>query len=697
MVSPGMMISERYEIIDKVGSGGMADVYKAKCHRLNRFVAIKILKQEYSSDAKFVTKFRGEAQSVAGLSHPNIVNVYDVGDDDGLHYIVMELVEGITLKKFIEKKGKLDVKEATGIGIQIAQGMEAAHASHIIHRDIKPQNIIISKEGKVKVTDFGIAKAATSNTITSNAMGSVHYISPEQARGGYSDEKSDIYSLGVTLYEMLSGRVPFEGESTVTVALAHIQEEAVTLDIAEPGIPHSLSKIVQKCMQKKPDMRYMSAAALISDLKRSLAEPDGNYVMLMENSADSSPTIMISDSELGDIKEATKVMPEISRREEILDEDAIDPKLEKILKICSAVVAVIIIVVILLIIGKVSGWWGKPSGKPETTQAPQVTDSPHPDEDNTATDLVEVPDLKNHTLEEAERMLEDVRLKYDPQPVESEAEANMVTGQKPEYGEEVEEYTTVIIYYSQGEADIIIPELENYSVDSAMTTLEDYGLAVSGTAEVYSDTIESGKVCGTEPVAGSAVKKGDAVKVLVSKGPESKMTKVPNIVGKSVSVALDRLAEKGLKGNTDNVSYYYSNKYPKDTVMSQSVARDTEVKVGTVIDYAVSLGPKITATQKPEEEEPTPEPTEEVTYTYKGSVTISGNPFDFADDKGTITLVLTQDGVKKTVWEDELGYDDFPRKFEITGWSENNGTVTLFLDGAATGNSYNVEFKKVRD
>ena len=192
MINPGMMISDRYEIIDRVGSGGMADVYKAKCHRLNRYVAIKVLKQEYSSDAKFVAKFRAEAQSVAGLSHPNIVNVYDVGEDNGLHYIVMELVEGITLKKFIEKKGKLDVKEAVGIGIQIAQGMEAAHNNHIIHRDIKPQNIIISKEGKVKVTDFGIAKAATSNTITSNAMGSVHYISPEQARGGYSDEKSDI-------------------------------------------------------------------------------------------------------------------------------------------------------------------------------------------------------------------------------------------------------------------------------------------------------------------------------------------------------------------------------------------------------------------------------------------------------------------------------------------------------------------------
>ncbi len=353
MISPGMMISERYEIIDKVGSGGMADVYKAKCHRLNRYVAIKILKQEYSNDAKFVTKFRGEAQSVAGLSHPNIVNVYDVGDDNGLYYIVMELVEGITLKKFIEKKGKLDVKEAVGIGIQIAQGMEAAHDNHIIHRDIKPQNIIISKEGKVKVTDFGIAKAATSNTITSNAMGSVHYISPEQARGGYSDEKSDIYSLGVTMYEMLSGKVPFEGESTVTVALAHIQEDAPLLDTMGQDIPRSLSKIVQKCMQKKPDMRYMSAAALISDLKRALAEPDGSYVIYMADNVDSSPTIMISDAELGDIKkEAGRVVPETVREEEKLDEDAIDPKLERILKVCSVAVAIIIIVVILLIVGK---------------------------------------------------------------------------------------------------------------------------------------------------------------------------------------------------------------------------------------------------------------------------------------------------------------------------------------------------------
>ena len=210
MIKIGMCISGRYEIIEKVGAGGMADVYKARDNRLNRYVAIKVLKQEYSADTKFVTKFRAEAQSVAGLAHPNIVAVYDVGEENGLHYIVMELVEGITLKKYIEHKGKLDIKESLGISIQIAQGLCAAHANHIIHRDIKPQNIIISREGKVKVMDFGIAKAASSNTITSNAMGSVHYISPEQARGGFSDERSDIYSLGITMYEMLSGKVPLQ-------------------------------------------------------------------------------------------------------------------------------------------------------------------------------------------------------------------------------------------------------------------------------------------------------------------------------------------------------------------------------------------------------------------------------------------------------------------------------------------------------
>ncbi|HBA97549.1 MAG TPA: Stk1 family PASTA domain-containing Ser/Thr kinase [Lachnospiraceae bacterium] len=698
MISLGMKISERYEIIDKVGSGGMADVYKAKDHRLNRFVAIKILKQEYSNDAKYVTKFRVEAQSVAGLSHPNIVNVYDVGDDDGLSYIVMELVEGITLKKFIEKKGRLDIKEAVGIGIQIAQGIEVAHENHIIHRDIKPQNIIISKEGKVKVTDFGIAKAATSNTITSNAMGSVHYISPEQARGGYSDEKSDIYSLGVTMYEMLSGRVPFEGESTVTVALAHIQDEAATLNETEPDIPHSLSRIVQKCMQKKPDMRYMSVAALIADLKRSLAEPDGSYVMFMEDNSD-SPTIMLSDSELGNIKEATKVMPEVTREEEIPDEDTIDPKLEKILKICSVVVAIIIIIVVFLIIGKVSGWWGKKPVQTKATSAPEATSSAVPSAEP-ASNLIEVPEIVGYSLADAEDMLEKADLKYRLEPVESNEKANQVTDQKPEAREQVEKYTIVTVYYSQGKENYItIPNFVNSSVDRVMTALINLDLTVAGQDEMYSESVDAGLVCGTYPVVGSAVKKGTAVTIHVSKGPERKTTKVPYIVGKEVSVALARLEERGLKGNTEDVTYIYSDRYPEGIVVTQSIARGTEVEAGTVIDYAVSLGPKDTVSE-PEPEpttntEPEPEPTEDVSYSYVGSVTIAGNPFDFPEDTGRIKLVLRQDGREKTVWNGTLSYDDFPMKFEFEGWSENDGTITLYKDDEATGNSYSVEFEKV--
>jgi len=302
MIKPGMFIGDRYEIIDKVGSGGMADVYKAKCHKLNRFVAVKIMKSEFSDDGNFISKFRAEAQAAAGLSHPNIVNVYDVGEEDGLYYIVMELVEGITLKDFIDRKGRLDIRESVGIAIQIAQGMEAAHANNIIHRDIKPQNIIISKEGKVKVADFGIAKATTSNTLTSNAMGSVHYISPEQARGGYSDEKSDIYSLGVTMYEMISGQVPFEGDSAVSIALLHIQSEAPTLGEIVPNVPISVDKIVQKCMQKKSERRYLSAGELIADLKHSILEPNVDFVVMSNAMAAGSPTIALSQEDLDAIR-----------------------------------------------------------------------------------------------------------------------------------------------------------------------------------------------------------------------------------------------------------------------------------------------------------------------------------------------------------------------------------------------------------
>ena len=429
MLKPGMFINDRYEIIEKVGSGGMADVYKARCHRLNRFVAIKVLKAEYSNDTTFVLKFRAEAQSAAGLSHPNIVNVYDVGDDDGLYYIVMELVEGITLKSFIERKGKLEVKEAVGIAIQIASGLEAAHDNHIIHRDIKPQNIIISREGKVKVTDFGIAKAATSNTISSNAMGSVHYISPEQARGGYSDEKSDIYSLGVTLYEMLSGHVPFAGDNTVSVALLHIQGEAKPLREINPEIPISLERIVQKAMEKKPERRYLSAAEMIADLKRSIINPNGDFVKVASPIVDDSPTINISEEEVNEIKNASKAAPaaavagvverdEHNKSEDALeddfaeyaedeDESDVDPKLDKIFFIGGIALAVVLGVVVLAIIGNMIGLFGGSSTKKDPTASPSIgvsaTEDPTLSPTASPVTTVEMPEVVGRTSTEAKK------------------------------------------------------------------------------------------------------------------------------------------------------------------------------------------------------------------------------------------------------------------------------------------------------
>ena len=295
MLETGVNIGQRYEIIDRIGSGGMADVYKAMDAKLNRLVAVKVLRQEFRIDKTFVSKFQKEAQAAAGLSHPNIVNVFDVGEDVNANFIVMELVEGITLKDYITRKKRLSVKEATSIAIQVSLGLEAAHQSGIVHRDVKPQNIMISTDGKVKLSDFGIARAASSNTISSNVMGSVHYSSPEQVRGGFANAQSDIYSLGITLYEMLTGRVPFEGDTTVAIAIKHLQEEIVPPSKYTPNLPHSLEQIILKCTQKSVDRRYATMGQVIMDLKRSLVDPDGDFVVIAPLSSHAQ-TIMLSQS-----------------------------------------------------------------------------------------------------------------------------------------------------------------------------------------------------------------------------------------------------------------------------------------------------------------------------------------------------------------------------------------------------------------
>ncbi|MBR5127480.1 MAG: Stk1 family PASTA domain-containing Ser/Thr kinase, partial [Roseburia sp.] len=358
MITQGMYIADRYEVVGKVGAGGMSDVYKALDHTLGRNVAIKVLKAEFSEDMNFVTKFRTEAQSAAGLEHPNIVNIYDVGSESEFHYIVMEYIEGITLKTYIEKKGQLSFKEATSIAIQVGRGIEAAHNKGIIHRDIKPQNIIISTEGKVKVTDFGIAKAATTNTISSDVMGSVHYSSPEQARNGFVDGKSDIYSLGIVMYEMITGRVPFDGDSTVAVAIQHLQEEMESPKTYAPELPISMEKIILKCTQKNPDRRYENMTALLSDLRKSLISPDEDFVVIAPIPQDK--TRIIGADEVNKIKnrtggiyvdEATLVGSTMGAVENTDDddddydeEDDIDPRMDKAITIAGIAVGIAIII-----------------------------------------------------------------------------------------------------------------------------------------------------------------------------------------------------------------------------------------------------------------------------------------------------------------------------------------------------------------
>lgn len=566
MIKIGMMIGERYEVLEKIGTGGMSDVYKAKDHKLNRAVAIKILKQEFSENENFVSKFRVEAQAAAGLMHANIVNVYDVGEERGIYYIVMELVEGITLKKYIEKKARLSVKEAISIAIQVSLGIEAAHNNHIIHRDIKPQNIMISKEGRVKVTDFGIAKAATSNTITSNVMGSVHYTSPEQARGGYSDAKSDIYSLGITLFEMLTGRVPFNGDTTVAIAIKHIQEPMPSPRDFVPEIPVSVEQIVLKCTQKSPDARYQSIAELIEDLKRSLITPDENFVVMNGVNVDGE-TRMIRDRDAvakrqtGHINPVTpepmrlnenaarerqrekqragnavrqnpdKAKPKIKQAQPVShkkkQEEDYNPTMERITTILMVIVAVVIGCVVLYIVGNVLGVFPIGGG----TEDPAPTPTPAQEVQATPTAVPE-------------------GMKAEVPDVSSDGS------------------------FSQAEATKMLEE-RGFQVAIERTT---------------SSTVLKGYVISQTPTAGENVSFGSVVTLLISDGADASTVTVPEVRGYTQEAAQEALTAVGL--NVGNVEDGYSDDYPVGQVFYQSYAPGGNVISGTTVDLKISIGPQ---------------------------------------------------------------------------------------------------------
>lgn len=677
MIKEGVVLGKRYEILGRVGSGGMADVYKGKDHKLNRFVAIKVLKRDYRTDEVFIKKFLSEAQAAAGLMHPNVVNVYDVGQDRGLYYMVMELVEGITLKDYIEKKGKLSPKETVSISIQMVTGLQAAHNHHIVHRDIKPQNIIISKDGKVKVTDFGIARATTSTqTISTSVMGSVHYTSPEQARGGVVDQKSDIYSIGITMYEMVTGHVPFDGDSTVTVALKHLQEEITSPADEVPDLPYSLECIIMKCTQKNPAMRYHDCASLLLDLKRSLVDPDGDFVVTGARSgADADRTVVMSTEELNEVQRRRYRNEDNDGDDDDYDHDEddddrryqdrgrrrknnVNSDTKRIMKILMIVAGVVVALLILFLVGNAAGFFSGPGlvqneqkmvsvpdlrGKTEAQARKElegtgigmtVENERQPSnkyeegeimsqdpvagtkvaEHSTikvvissgeAAEMVRVPDVEGRSEAEAEKMLQDAKLTVVHGKAENsdEVEEGYVISCDPKAGTEVEEGTEVTIVISLGEKEeqATVPELRNKTESDAEAALKDAGLNGSASEE-YSDDVEAGRVISQSIDPGSKVEKGTTVSYVVSKGPETKYVRVPDLRGMTESQARQALREAGLSVGEVNDDYISSSNVNR--VVEQSISKGTSVEEGTSVSFTVNLGLEPEPEQPSESQDP---------------------------------------------------------------------------------------------
>lgn len=657
------------------------------------------------------------------------MNVYDVGEDDGVYFIVMELVQGITLKNYIDMKGKLDIREALNISVQIASGLSAAHENRIIHRDIKPQNIIMSRDGKVKVTDFGIAKVADSTTVTTTAAGTVHYISPEQARGGYSDERSDIYSLGITMYEMVTGRVPFEGETNVAVALMHIQSEITPPRQLEPSIPVSFEKIILKCTQKKPERRYASARELIADLRKVLTHPDGEYVVI-PGAIPQGRTIVMNDNDIDSLKAASlrknfgtkpeetyveepeeeeeekpvqkpvqKKRPvkkkdleeddddEFDKDEEDDDDEEVNPALSKVMMALGIGGFIILAVIIFFIIGHAAGFFGGSGSlfghknkdtSTESISTESVSDTSS--DTSTAGERVTVPDLSKRTEDEAKAALKELRLGVNVQTGTSDdVPEGQVYDQSPAAGTKVDVHTQVTINISSGKEKFSLDDVTGMQYQQAQAQLENDGLVVSLEFD-YSDSVGSDKVISTSPKAGSQVAKGDTITITASKGKETKTTTVPNLLGQNIDDAIQMIKDAGLTYN--GKSSDYSDSYSENQVMNQSISAGKTVDEGTTISLTVSLGSRVTS--------------------YSASIPIE-SPFgrDITDgdgntdvyDSGQVTVVVYKpDGSSETVYDQNTSEGSLPGSVSTTSTASGSGTVYVYLNGVQVS-SYSVDFE----
>ncbi|MBQ9200516.1 MAG: Stk1 family PASTA domain-containing Ser/Thr kinase [Lachnospiraceae bacterium] len=726
MLKPGMILCDRYEILEVVGAGGMSIVYKARDHRLNRNVAIKMLKPEFVNDKNFVTKFRIEAQASAGLAHPNIVNVYDVTEDDGIYFIVMELVEGITLKEYIDQNGRLPMDKAIDFSIQIASALEIAHENHIIHRDIKPQNILVSKNGNLKVTDFGIAKAASSNTLTSGAMGSVHYISPEQARGGYSDERSDIYSLGITMYEMVTGRVPFEGDNNVSVALMHIQNDMISPREYYPDIYASFEKIILKATQKKPERRYLTASALIADLRRVQNNPNIDIVVA-PTGISNRPTQEWSKEDIDAVRSASQAKPvgngqpqfynapiqnemgemqpiqrlstipvnnqrinqlfeeedpwEDEEEEEVAppprksslkrvqdydeedDYDEDDGDIDPNLKKAVIIGAVATAVIIAIIVMVVLG---KVLGWFKFGNK-QTTESTTSSESEISTEeLAVMDDVVGISEDAALKILRDNSgfTNVTSEHVNNtEVQEGYVFEQSVEKGTPISKDAPIVIKVSAGAEEKTIPDVTNYEDDQAVTILQEAGFTVTHAYE-FNDEIEKDKVVRTEPAGNSMAKEGTKITLVISNGKEEKNVEVPNLNGYTQAEAENALAAKQL--SVGNVTHENSDNVAEGYVIRQGTQSGSEVPEGTAIDFVISDGP----------EEKT------VTYTADVKVDISANDTGSVDDEGN---AIPSKYVGHTVTI-RVSNGTVTQEQTVTINTEGKASANVSIDGLATNN-----------
>ena len=705
MVQTGMILGGRYEILEHIGSGGMADVYKAQCLKTNRFVAVKILRKEYCDDETLVRRFTMEARSTADLHHPNVVSILDEGNEQGIHYIVMELAEGMTLKRYIRRYGRLSVRETVDFSIQIASGIQAAHEHGIVHRDIKPQNIIVSDSGKIKVTDFGIAKAATGDTIASSTMGSVRYLSPEQARGGYSDARSDIYSLGITMYEMATGKVPFDGENTVAIAVMHLRDEIVPPRNYFPDIPVSLERIILKCTRKRPEERYQTAVDLIADLKQVFTSPDGSYVYLTPQ-LDDSPTRARSEDEIAQIKRTLTGAEEPvqeERPEEIRgqstekegedyeDDDSVHPKMEKMIMTITIVFGILLACLVFYVVGTSTNLLRFSVGDSteatvEDTEATEDTEDTEDTEETATTEAtteapkeyVTVPDFLGMTRPEARNAANENSLKaeFDFADGVSEDDSKLVVvEQEIEEGRDVLKDSTITLTLGQepGSDDRIeVPPLVNYEEEEAIEELESLGLK----AEVVyatSDTVEEGYVIRQTPKGGSLVDEGFTVTITVSRGVSK--AEVPDLYGVSQEAAERELERLGL--TLGDVSSDYSGSVGEGDVIDQSIEAGTMVDKGTAVSITISLG-------------------EQETYHYASIVEVYDPPFE-EGETADIELVLRQGSSTQTIYsEDDADVDSFPVSVAFESDSGRDATVLFYVNGQEY-NSYPVTWERVAD